>query len=880
MLLLAAVSHGQIPATWHLAWVVAVIVTGVVVTALGVWRNDPGRETGWHTFLLGMVIYSSGDLVFAGSIATLGRDHAVGSAAVLLGILGLIPMFRGLRRVLASGRGYLDREAITDAAVATTGMGYLGYRLIVAPQIARSGFGAAGVVDSTIFWMATVLVFGLILARLLDRGGGSPSLWMTAVAVAAAGSSSVIYRGVEYTHVWESAPVARACTALAYAGIAAAVWHPSMRQEQRARETRRVLPGLALLTVGALAVAVGIFVGPLGIVRTPDVDVAGMLAAGVSIVLFVARVALTVTAREEAKAEVAAREARFRSLVEHSFDGTLLTDVDGYVIWGNRNTGMVTGRGIEQISDRPLNDEVVEEDRAGFDGDFEECVATPNHVVRGQVRLEGTGNDQRWVEYSMVNQLHNSAVGAVVVNYRDITDNRRARDELVRQATHDMLTGLPNRTHLVDRLAELTQPSCPLNQLAVMFLDLDHFKIVNDSLGHHVGDQMLITVADRLRETIGDRGFVARLGGDEFVLVCDRLRGRAEAVEVAAAVCDALQAPIYLRDHELQTNASVGIAFHDDRADTPESLLRDADTAMYRAKAGGRNGFLVYDREWGAASQNRLALENALRRALDRDALQLHYQPIVRLSDGRTIGVEALLRWSGDVLGGGCHPTIPDRPSPAHVIAVAEESGLIRPLGDWVVRRACRDLATMRAAAPEDPLTVAVNVSGAQLRRPGFAAVVRDALRDAGLRGGDLVVELTESVLVDESTAAATTMEALREAGVQLAMDDFGTGYSALTNLKRFPFTSVKIDRGFIDGLGEDEDDTAIVRAVVGMATALNLRVVAEGVETDGHLEALREMHCSHAQGYLLGKPMALNDLLARLGAEDAGTTAVTTRVA
>ena len=864
VLLSAAVLHGLLPASLHLPWVLVVAVVGPLGVWSGVRRNNPPRSAGWHHVAAGFTIYCAGEVIVALDLLLVGPGHWGKPAGTAVGMLGWPLMIRGARRVVASGKAYLDREALIDASIITVGIAYVGWYTVILPQVERNGFLNFSALASTAFWTLSVLVFGLLVAKAMAPDVASASLWFFAVAAIAGGSSAAIYRGVEFDHAWQSAPITRITMAVAFAAIVGAAWHPSMRAVSSRDRDVRIWPPVVAVGVGVSVLCVGLFLAALGVLPAPEVDVPGMAASAVVVVLLVARIGLTLQAREAAKTEITRKEARYRSLVEHAFDGTLLADRDGVVRWGSSNTGMVTGRGIDLMQDRSLFEELDQRDLGRFVEEFQQCVADVDARIRGTARLAPPGGAVRWVEYSLVNQLDNDAVAAVVVNYRDVTDQQHVRDALVHQATHDQLTGLPNRQQLIDRLEVVTTHQPP-GHAAVLFMDLDHFKVINDSLGHHAGDRLLVAVAERLRRTVGDRGTVARLGGDEFVILTEDISGSTEAVSLAGEICDALDATVTLGAHEVSAHASIGVALHTTAEDTPVSLLREADTAMYRAKEQGRNGFVVYDGSWAASTATRLSLESALRRALEHDLLELHYQPIVDLVNGRTLGFEALLRWSGDTLGGPTHPTLTRRPTPLDVITLAEESGLIYPLGEWVVQRACADLAHLLRQAHDHNLFVSINVSGLQLRRHGFGGVVHDALTTSGIPADRLMIELTESVLVEQSSAAQETMNELRRQGVRLAMDDFGTGYSALTNLKRFPFTTVKIDRGFVEDLDGPDADSGVVRAVLGMAAALDLRVVAEGVSTEAQRQALEQLGCTRAQGYLFGRAVPLDDALAML---------------
>jgi diguanylate cyclase (GGDEF)-like protein/PAS domain S-box-containing protein len=438
---------------------------------------------------------------------------------------------------------------------------------------------------------------------------------------------------------------------------------------------------------------------------------------------------------------------------------------------------------------------------------------------------------------------------------RDISERKAFEHELAHQATHDPLTGLPNRILLLDQLAAaLGRARRHQKALAVLFLDLDHFKVVNDSLGHSLGDRLLMSIADRLKVALRPGDTIARFGGDEFILLCEQLDDPDDAITIARRVEQALSGPFELDDAEIYVGVSIGIAFSDRDSNEPETLIRDADAAMYRAKEKGRARYEVFDSAMRASAVDRLDIENALRRALDRRQLRVHYQPIIDLGTGRVTGMEALLRWE--------HP---ERGLllPGEFITIAEETGLIVPIGGWVLAQACRQLQRWAAEHPEThELVATVNLSGRQLSHPRLVAEVESVLLETGIDPARIDLEITESVLMDDVGMSAETLQRLKALGVKLVIDDFGTGYSSLSYLRQFPVDGMKVDRSFVDGLGTDPGDTAIVAAIVNLAHTLGLDAIAEGVETAAQLAELRELGCDAAQGFYVARPLPPEALL------------------
>ena len=443
----------------------------------------------------------------------------------------------------------------------------------------------------------------------------------------------------------------------------------------------------------------------------------------------------------------------------------------------------------------------------------------------------------------------------LVGTHTDITSSKRAEEQLARRAFYDPLTDLPNRALFLDRLSHAMRRAQrrPSYLFAVLFLDLDHFKVINDSLGHMAGDQLLVLIARRLEATLRPGDTVARLGGDEFTILLDDLHSSEDATRVADRMQNALLSSFDVRGKEIFSTASIGIALSSTGYEQPEDILRDADAAMYRAKGTGRARHALFDTGMHDRAVALLEIEADMRRAVERDELVMHYQPIVSLVSGRITGLEALVRWR--------HPRRGLIP-PGEFVPLAEETGQIIPMGRWVLRRVCRQMGEWKRSSPAmRPLTVNVNLSPRQFSLPDLVGHVDEVLDETGLEASCLRLEITESALMENPDTATRILLQLQLLGVQISLDDFGTGYSSLSYLQRFPIDTLKIDRSFIGGLDREQENLEIARTIVTIGRNLGKEVVAEGIETDRQLELLREIRCEGGQGFLFSRPLMPEDV-------------------
>jgi diguanylate cyclase (GGDEF)-like protein len=443
----------------------------------------------------------------------------------------------------------------------------------------------------------------------------------------------------------------------------------------------------------------------------------------------------------------------------------------------------------------------------------------------------------------------------------EIQERRRAEAQLAHDSLHDALTGLPNRTLLTQRLEQIIHNTQTRSgyQFALLYIDLDRFKIINDSLGHLAGDQFLVTITHRLLQCLRSQDMVARLGGDEFTILLEPVHGTTEATNIAQRILDVICAPLTLQGHMLFPSASIGIVIGSAAYQNTMNVLRDADLAMYEAKKTGKACYALFSTELHTQTFQFLQIESALRQALEHQEFRLHYQPIVSLRSGDLIGFEALIRWQHSEKG---------FISPAEFIPIAEETGFIIPLGEWVLREACRQLHLWHQTFPDQgQLIISVNLASKQLRQPELVSVIDSILAEMGLKGQFLKLELTESMLIDDIERVLQTLHSIRVRGIQLSIDDFGTGYSSLSYLPRFPINALKIDRSFTSRMVSDPENLEIVRAIISLAKSINIEVIAEGIETSAEITQLQQLGCGFGQGYWFSKPLG-SEAAAQLIAE------------
>jgi len=559
-----------------------------------------------------------------------------------------------------------------------------------------------------------------------------------------------------------------------------------------------------------------------------------------------------ITERWQAEQAVRQSEERFRSLVQNASDLITVIDTDTTVIYQSPSIRRMLGYAAERLVGGKLIDLIHAEDAARVIATIGDVMSKPDAVVRGETRIRHEDGSWRHIEFSCTDQRRNAAIGGIVLNTHDVTERKLLEEQLRHQALHDPLTKLANRTRFTDRLEHaLLRAGRTGHQVAVLFMDLDNFKSVNDSLGHSAGDYLLTEVAERVQTCLRPFDTIARLGGDEFAILLEDVTSIDDATGVTERIFQVLGTPFELEGKELIVRASIGIALGEGgaREAGAEGLLRDADVAMYVAKSHGKGRCEVFEQSMQATMLERLALLSDLQRALEREEFFIHYQPMVLLKSGRLIGLEALVRWQ--------HPSRGVLP-PSQFIALAEESGAILELGKWVLRRACEQAVAWQARYPSDPpWTMSVNVSVKQLQHHAFVEDVAEVLRETGIEPHTLILEITESVMMQDVSRTLGLLAEIKALGVRLAIDDFGTGYSSLSYLRQFPFDLLKIDKSFIDDVGMIMQQKELTRAIIELGKTLDMELVAEGIERREQLTRLQSMECELGQGFYFAEPLA-----------------------
>jgi diguanylate cyclase (GGDEF)-like protein len=796
------------------------------------------ERRGWILLGLGMICFALGDVYW--TLFLKHKDEIPVPSPADAGYLLFYPFAYAALVVLVRARADRFTPGLwLEGCIGSFAVAAIGAALLQEPIEASTGGSALTVAASIAYPLADILLFSLVVGVLILTGMRHGWTWIVAaIGFAVFAVTDAVYGYQTAAGSYIDNTILDIGWPLAFSLFAFAAWLKAERVKTSRLEgwQSAVLPG----SFGLTSLAVLIYAS------FHRVYAVAVVLAAVSLTAVLARMALLVSQRLRTVGELGASEERYRALVR-SVPDTLITlfdrDLklafyDGAALDADMRTALARGDVGANIAEPDQRPELETRLRDGLAGLY----------VTHEISFPSTTGRVWSLEIGPYCPDGVNVDGVFCVA-RNETGRREAERQLAHQALHDSLTGLANRVLFMDRLdqalARLQRHASPL---ALLFVDLDHFKVVNDSLGHAAGDEVLVQAAERLRRALRPADTIARFGGDEFVILCEDAAGRAEAEEIAGRISVALARPFKVGDQEVVLTASTGIVIANDTHTDAGALLRDADTAMYRAKERGRANSQVFDNSMRMRAVQRLELEQALRHAIETDELRVLYQPQVRLVDGRTVACEALVRWQ--------HP---ERGliDPADFIPIAEESGLITQLGDWVMRYVVADMSRSDISLP-----VSVNVSPRQLADPEFVDNVRQIVAEGGIDARELCLEVTESALFSDPDTALLRLSALRAIGVRLAIDDFGIGFSSLWHLRQVPEVDLlKIDRAFISEIGQNNKDSAIVGAVIVLAGSLGMEIVAEGIETQDQAEELRAMGADYGQGWFFGRPRELHDL-------------------
>ncbi|WP_053226910.1 putative bifunctional diguanylate cyclase/phosphodiesterase [Solirubrobacter soli] len=811
----------------------------VVAIVAGVVRHRPTARAAWLLLAAGSLFFLLGDLYTYSYAALTHREvpfPSLGDASYL----AMYPvMMTGLLLLVRRRSNGEDRGGLVDSLVLTVGLALPSWVALISPYLHEHDLGLAAKMVSVAYPMGDVILLGAVVRLALDAGRREPAFWLLTSSIALLLVTDFTY-GLLTLHdgfhrqLWLDAGWIGSYILWGAAGL-----HPSMaRLAEPAPRKETVLTRfrLGLLTFASLIAPVIAMIDDFG-----ERDVDSVIIQVCSIALFalvLTRMAGLIGRQRRLSDELHRRqgEARFGALVGQASDLIVVLDPDGTVTYSSPSVTRVLGRCL-------LDSLATDADR--------ECLThalATEEAHPFECTMLGADGEPRAFEIRLTNLTGTEHVGGILLNARDVSERKAFEAELTHQAFHDTLTGLANRPMFIEHTRQaLARGRREGSTQAILFLDLDDFKEINDSLGHTVGDEVLVAAARRLDGAVRSVDTAARFGGDEFAILLEEVDSQT-AADAAQRVLDLLAEPLRVGGREIALHTSVGVAVAvAGDARTAEELIRDADAAMYTAKRDGKGGYRLFEPAMHAGVLARLELRSDLERAIDAAELELHYQPVVRLDDGSIAGFEALLRWHHPERG-----TV----SPVEFIPIAEETGLIVPIGRWVLLEAARH--AMRLGE----LRMNVNLSAKQLQYAGIVDDVRDALDASGLAPERLVLELTESVLLEDGEVAVERLHDLKALGVRLALDDFGTGFSSLSYLSRLPVDILKLDRSFLrDGA------PALTAGIVGLGAALGLKVVAEGIETEDQWYALQALGCDFGQGFLFARPLDAEASLAHLGA-------------
>ncbi|WP_326999960.1 EAL domain-containing protein [Dactylosporangium sp. NBC_01737] len=823
----------------------AIASSTVVAIAVGLVLHRPARPLPWLLTAAGLASYTVGEALYYWP-QLVHNQKSVGPSLADVFYLAMYPLLAAALAILVrrqSPGG--DRAALLDASIITVGVALLTWVFLIHPYLVELGGSVLERVTAVSYPLGDVLVLA-VLARLgSGRTDRSTSLRLLLVSLLALLATDGIFTWQSLREQFHAGSWVDIGWIVFYTGVGCAALHPDMRglAEPVATGPARLTGGrfAVLLAVAALLIPAVITVRSTAVGELP----AFLAASCVLFVLILIRMADLMAVLREVQHQRA--EGRFQRLTEQVTDVLSICGRDATVQYVTPSVRSLLGHHPDALLGTSLTDLVHADDRHRVTVLLGSAAsAEAGRVGPLECRLRHA-NGQYIITETVGRVVDDADISGYLLTTRDITERKALEEQLTHRAFHDELTGLANRALLADRVHHaLERRGNPYRHLAVLVVDLDDFKTINDSLGRSVGDGLLRATADRLRTCLRSADTAARLGGDEFAMLLEHLDDAAEAARIAERVLATLRQPLSIGGREIQPRASVGIALPDpDRPPDADELLRNADVAMHMAKRQGRNRFAYFAPSMHAGLLEKLDLADELRGAVERHELLVHYQPFIDLSDGAVVGAEALVRWPHRTKG-----LIP----PDRFIPLAEESGLILPLGYAVLDTACRQ------AAAWPGLKISVNLSPRQVQDPAVVLYVQRTLARSGLPPHLLTLEITESLLREDAEVAQHRLGELKALGVQLAVDDFGTGYSSLSRLHDFPIDVLKIPKPFVDGVAEGAERSALARAILDLAAALGLDVVAEGIEHQDQADELRRLGCPVGQGFHFSRPVPADE--------------------
>ncbi len=835
--------------------------------------HKPAARLAWYLIALGQGFFAAGDVLAYNYKAFFGTPLPFPSVADALYLGVYVFTTAGLLLLVRHRNRGHDWASLLDSLIVTIGLALLSWVFLISPYAHDAALALGTKLVSMAYPLGDILMLGVAVRMAVGGGRRSRSFYMLIGAIAAVLITDSVYGWIQLHSSYTPGSLLDGGWIVYYVLFGAAALHPSMTTVSDA-----TAPKTNLTPTRIIGISVAALIAP--VVEMLKFSARGgsdaIVIGSAAIVLFglviVRMIGLARAQRVAAERESVLRESvlrteseiRLSALVKHSSDVILVLASDTAVKYVSPSIRSVLGYEADDFVGRRLLEAVPEEDRALVQSALGGLLArTTGSSEAFEFRVRHRDGRLLDTECLLTNLLQHSAVGGIVVNLRDVTERKRFEEQLTYQAFHDPVTGLANRALFRDRVEHaLRRRGEKSRALAVLFLDLDDFKTINDRFGHAAGDRVLQTIAERARSALRESDTLARLGGDEFAVLLEDLTNESVVNEIVAQLLQIISAPVWVDDREASVGCSIGIAVARSTGNavpsaTVDELLGNADAAMYQAKGADGNTFRHFTPEMHETVAEQLALRAELKAAIAADELTLAYQPIFRIGTGEIAGYEALLRWEHAVRGSV---------SPATFIPAAEDSGLIIPLGRWVLERACHDAMGFQAEVSERGRTVSVNISAQQLQRAEIVEEVRDALHSSGLDPHCLMLEITESLMISDMELAIERLSALRELGVQVAIDDFGTGYSSLSYILQLPIDVLKVDKRFIDTIDGDDVESRLTAAIIGLARLLDLRCIAEGVERPEQHERLKELGCDYAQGFLLARPMsagALQELLA-----------------